>query len=228
MSDATAAICFDLDDTLCTYTQRSEEVLEAAFDRAGVEPLFSIDAYHDRYGDYLAESDGIETLRRACFADLAVEAGHDPETGRAVANAFASIRDQTSVELLPGASAAVSALGEEYGLGLITNGAPEMQRAKLEAIGLAESFETVVYAGHETRAKPAPEPFEVALEALEADPEDSVYVGNSLESDVAGAHAAGMRPVWVPVDGVTETVPESGPNPEHVLESLAELPPVLR
>ncbi|MDJ1431742.1 HAD family hydrolase [Halostagnicola sp. A-GB9-2] len=228
MSDAIETVCFDLDDTLCTYTQRSEDVLEAAFARAGVEPLFPIGAYHDRYRNYLEESDGIGALRRACFADLAADSGRDPETGRAVADAFASIRDQTSVDLLPGASAAVEALEAEYRLGLITNGAPGMQRAKLEAIGLEDAFETVVYAGHETRAKPDPEPFEVALEALEADPERSAYVGNSLESDVGGARAAGMRAVWVPTDGASRTTSEPEPTPDYVLESLEELRTTLR
>lgn len=223
MSDPIETVCFDLDDTLCTYTQPSDDVLEAAFARADVEPLFSIEAYHGRYKDYLDESDGIESLRRACFADLAVDAGADPGAGRAVADAFASVRNQSSVDLLPGATAALETLGNEYSLGLITNGAPEMQRAKLEAIGLEEAFETVVYAGHETRAKPACEPFEVALEALGADPARSVYVGNSLESDVAGANAAGMQSVWVPVDGTSTDPPESGPAPEYIVESLAEL-----
>ncbi len=223
MSDAIETVCFDLDDTLCTYTQRSEDVLEAAFARAGVEPVFPIEAYHRRYKDYLEESDGIEALRRACFADLAADAGRDPETGRAVADAFASVRDQSSVDLLPGASAALETLANTYSLGLITNGAPEMQRAKLEAIGLEEAFETVVYAGHETRAKPDAEPFEVALEALGADPARSVYVGNSLESDIAGANAAGMQSVWVPADGVSRSIPESSPTPEYTLESLEEL-----
>ena len=215
------AVCFDLDDTLCTYTQRGADVLERAFDRTGVGRLWAIEDYHDRYRDYLEESADIADLRRRCFADLAVDAGRDAETGRAVADAYAELRDRTAVELLPGAHDVIDALAAEYRLGLVTNGAPGMQRTKLEAIGLENRFETVVCAGYDTAAKPAAEPFERALEALGSTPDRAVYVGNSLTSDVAGARAAGLRSVWIPRG---ETVPETpDPAPTYRLEMLSDL-----
>ncbi|QSW99153.1 HAD family hydrolase [Haloterrigena alkaliphila] len=218
---AVDAVCFDLDDTLCRYTQSGAEVLERAFDRAGVGRPWSIDDYYDGYRNYLEESTDIVDLRRRCFADLAVAAGHDRETGRAVADAYADLRDREAVELVPGARDVIDALAAEYRLGLVTNGAPEMQRTKLETIGLDDRFETVVCAGYDAPAKPAAEPFDLALEALGSTSERTVYVGNSLRSDVAGANAAGLRSVWVP-DG--EAVPETpDPPPTYRLETLAEL-----
>ncbi|MFC4542267.1 HAD family hydrolase [Halosolutus amylolyticus] len=215
------AICFDLDETLCTYSQPGADVLDRAFDRAGVARLWVLEDYHDLYGDYLAESTDVEDLRRRCFADLAVEAGHDRETGRAVADEFAAVRDQDAVDLLPGAREAVEALSDRYRLGLVTNGAPGMQRTKLEAIGLADAFETAVYAGYDTPPKPAPEPFSAALDALGSTPDRAVHVGNSLSSDVAGARAAGLRSVWVPHEGRIPETPD--PTPDHTFETVAAL-----
>ncbi|WP_049915333.1 HAD family hydrolase [Natrialba taiwanensis] len=214
-------VCFDLDDTLCTYSRGGDEVLASAFDRAGVSQCWDIDAYYDRYRDYLEDSTDIRDLRRRCFGDLTVAAGEDRSIGEAVADAFAEVRAQESVEPLPGARRVVDQLGEEYRLGLITNGPPGMQRTKLEAIGLADRFETVVCAGYDAAAKPAAEPFDLALERLESTPDRAVYVGNSLGADVAGASAAGLRSVWIPA---TDSVPEKPtPAPEHTLESLEEL-----
>lgn len=221
MTGEVDAVCFDLDDTLCTYTQSSTDVLAEAFERAGVSQLWTVDEYHERYGDFLGSSTCVDDLRRRCFTDLAVDAGHDRETGRSVAEEYAAIRDQAAVELLPGAREAIEALGDRYRLGLVTNGAPGMQRAKLDAIGLAESFETVIYAGYDAAAKPAAEPFRVALDALESTPDRAVHVGNSLSSDVGGAKAAGLRSVWVPTE---ERYPEPpDPTPDHTLETLADL-----
>ena len=85
----------------------------------------------------------------------------------------------------------------ERSVGVVTNGAPEMQQAKLRGLGLDNAFETVVHAGYDALAKPHPEPFERALDSLDADPSQAVHVGNSLSSDVAGAHAAGLDSAWL-------------------------------
>ncbi|WP_247001631.1 HAD family hydrolase [Halosolutus gelatinilyticus] len=215
------AVCFDLDDTLCTYTQSSADVLSQAFERVGVVRLWTVDDYHARYRDYLDESAHVDDLRRRCFADLAVAAGADRETGLAVADEYSAVRDQNAVDLLPGAREVVETLGDRHRLGLVTNGAPEMQREKLAAIGLSDSFDAVVYAGYDAAAKPASEPFEVALDALGSAPDRAAHVGNSLSSDVAGARAAGLRSIWVPFGDDCPETPD--PAPDHTLGSIADL-----
>ncbi|MFP8954409.1 HAD family hydrolase [Natrialbaceae archaeon A-arb3/5] len=222
MSAAIDTVCFDLDETLCTYTQSGEVILETAFDRAGLDPCWTIEDYYDRYRDYLEESTDADSLRRQCFADLAVDAGHDREVGRTVAETYGVVREPDNVEPLPGAVDTLDRLSGEYRLGLITNGAPELQRSKIEALGLADRFETIVYAGYDAPPKPSPEPFEVALESLGTTPERAVYVGNSVSADVAGAAAAGIRSVWIPADDAGSTAPD--PTPDVTIDSLAEIP----
>jgi putative hydrolase of the HAD superfamily len=212
------AVLFDLDDTLCEYRRTTEELLALSFERAGVDPLFTADDYRDRYGDFVDVSEDIPDLRRQCFAALAGEAGADPAIGERVADVFSDERDHTDVRPLPGAEAVVERLDEEYRLGIVTNGAPEMQVQKLEALSFSDAFETVVYAGYDVPAKPDPAPFYRGLDALEATPERAVHVGNSLESDVAGAAAAGVRSVWL-----GNGVASPSPTPDYRIESLREL-----
>lgn len=78
-------------------------------------------------------------------------------------------------------------LREDHALGIVTNGGPDTQKPKLDALGLTRSFDTVVYAGYDVAPKPDPAPFERALGDLDVRPERAVHVGNSLEADVAGA-----------------------------------------
>ena len=227
-------ICFELDGTLCTAPRPDAsalDALETAFERAGVEKLWDVSDYRDRYGTHLESgADGhlgneasasVTDLRRRRFGELAVEAGDDRETGWAVADEYAAIRERGTVEPVPGAEDALEALTDEYRLAVVTNGAPELQRAKLEAAGLDGYVETVVCGGYETPAKPAAEPFAVALKALGATADRAVHVGSSLSVDVAGARAAGLRSAWLPRGGDGPERPE--PVPEYTLERLDEL-----
>lgn len=213
-------VLFDLDDTLCAYRRPSAEVLATAFERAGVEPLFSVGDYFRAFDDHIRPGQPFDAQRESCFAALAGERGVDPEVGRAVARAFAGERDHREVDCTPGAREALETLAGSHRVGLVTNGPPDMQSIKLEALGLADAFETVVHAGHDAPAKPAPEPFHRALEALSVEPERAVHVGNSLSADVAGAKAAGLRAAWL------AGTPDADPGdhaPDYVLSSLAEL-----
>jgi len=220
MSDVDAAL-FDLDGTLVEYERSVEELLALSFDAVGVEPCFSAAAYRDRFEAVVEREDPPDDVRAQCFAELAAEAGRDPELGRTISAAYDAERDHSRVRLLPGAADVLDALEADHRLGLVTNGPPDMQHPKLDATGLRERFETVVFAGNDTAAKPAPEPFHHALDALDADPERSVYVGNSLRADVAGAHAAGCRSVWVPAEH-----DEPDPEPHYTAASLTDLHPV--
>jgi putative hydrolase of the HAD superfamily len=70
------------------------------------------------------------------------------------------------------------------------------------------------------QAKPAPAVFERALELAGVDAAHAVHVGDSLENDVEGARAAGVRPVLL----VREGEPPAG---VESIRSLAQLPSVL-
>lgn len=214
------AVLFDLDGTLCTYRRSSRELLASAFERAGVEPFFDADDYHARMGEYVEAAPTKAALRRRCFADLARERGRDPAVGERVAAVFATERDHSNVRPLEGARAALDALAADHRLALVTNGGPDMQDPKLDALDLRDYFEAVVYAGHETPTKPAVEPFERALADLGVAPERAVHVGDDLEQDVAGAHAAGVGSVWLPPDDAPD---DPDPAPDYVAEAPAVL-----
>lgn len=216
------AVTFDLDDTLVRYERPPGEVLQAAFERCDLDPLFPVEAYYDRYREFAAKTDSMTELRSECFATLARERGHDPALAREVATAFDQERDQSSVELLSGAAEVLDTLGERYRLAIVTNGARDAQRAKIEAVDLERWVETVVIAGQNPPPKPDPAPFEMAMDALGVRPETTVHVGDSPDSDVTGANALGMASVLF-ADGKGPGEPE----PTYRIDSLAALPSLL-
>ncbi len=212
-------LLFDLDDTLLEYEQRSWDVLTASFDRTEIEPFFKIPDYHARYDEFLEAGLSVDEQRANCFAAIAQEHGHDEAVGHRIATAFADIRDHSRVRYLPGAPETLDVLSEEYAIGIVTNGAPGMQRTKMAALGIDRYADSVVFAGHDTLAKPNPEPFERALSELDSTPERTLHVGNSLDTDVPGAKAAGVGAVWVPAD--LDVTPD--PTPDFAFESLHPL-----
>jgi putative hydrolase of the HAD superfamily len=122
-------------------------------------------------------------------------------------------------------------------LGLVTNGPSDLQRDKIDALGLSRHISAVVISGEHGVAKPQPAIFQLALDALAVDSEDTWYVGDSLDTDVTGALSAGMTALWLnrgPPSrlgfGVGAELPlaGSGVEPHAELESMSELIELLR
>jgi putative hydrolase of the HAD superfamily len=111
-----------------------------------------------------------------------------------------------------------------YRIGMLTNGAPSVQSAKIEATGLAPYFDVIVVTGAVGVAKPHPRPFEHALGLLGADKAETVMIGDSLKKDIAGAQQLGMTAVWMNPDGKE---PEDGVVPDHEVRSLTEFEALL-
>jgi putative hydrolase of the HAD superfamily len=90
----------------------------------------------------------------------------------------------------------------------------------LAPTGLLEHVNGVVTSAEAGVAKPGRGIFDRALELAGSAPRDAVHVGDSLDNDVAGARAAGIRPVLVAREG-------SPPEGVEAVRSLTELPALL-
>jgi putative hydrolase of the HAD superfamily len=212
-----AAVLFDLDGTICEYERSADELLDRCFERVGLDPFFGQREYLSRFVDFAHEGSDVREIREACFAAIAEEDGRDGAVGVEVARAYADLRDHANVRFTPGAERGLAAIAARYPVGLVTNGDEWMQSQKLEALGIADCFETVVHAGYELPAKPEPDPFQAALDAMGVDVAGAVHVGNSLVADVPGAKAAGVEAAWLD-DGS-----DHGGAPDYVLDSMADL-----
>jgi putative hydrolase of the HAD superfamily len=82
-------------------------------------------------------------------------------------------------------------------LGLVSNAFDPgwLLHRDLEQMGLAERLDFAVFSSEVGKRKPHPAIFERALEALEVDAADAVFVGDRLYEDVHGAGELGMTTV---------------------------------
>ncbi|MGJ6980170.1 HAD family hydrolase [Aestuariimicrobium soli] len=80
---------------------------------------------------------------------------------------------------------------------IVSNGTAQQQTAKIERLGLAPLVDAWVISGAEGVEKPDPALFRIAAERVGRPlSSDDWMVGDSAESDVAGARAAGIGQIW--------------------------------
>jgi putative hydrolase of the HAD superfamily len=106
---------------------------------------------------------------------------------------------QPAFEVLASAQALLEAL-RARGLktGVVANSWPDpgrVLRADAERYGLAPYLDVQVWSEEVGARKPDPAIFVHALDELGVDPVDAMYVGDTLETDVAGSAAVGMTTV---------------------------------
>lgn len=107
-------------------------------------------------------------------------------------------------------------------LGLITNGSAEIQRRKVEHLGLPDLMDHIQIEGVFGVGKPEPQAYAYALDNLGTGPDRTWMVGDNLELDVLAPMRMGIRGIWV--DGQGEGLPGDTPvRPNRIVRTISEL-----
>ncbi|MEM7275786.1 MAG: YjjG family noncanonical pyrimidine nucleotidase [Actinomycetota bacterium] len=225
-------VLLDLDHTLLDSDGSEAAAFAATARSVGLTPTEEVfDRYRTINRGLWAEVERggvtpveVRTRRFELFtADLGL-ADADPE---AMADTFATGLGANG-ELYPGALAALEGLADVTTLGLVTNGLVEVQEARIERLGLGRFFRSVIISAGVGVAKPAPEIFDLVLDALEVtDRSSTVMVGDSLTSDIQGGHNAGIATCLYDPDGRAGDRAALQPRPTHVIGSLDALVPLV-
>lgn len=245
------AIYFDLDDTLCAYWDACKSGLRTAFGD-DAPPGVSAEAMVENwatafrrfgptlkqthwYATYLKEGGPtrIEQMRLALL-----EAGFDDaEHAKRLGEAYGKARND-ALELFDEAREVLEVLAKRYPLGLITNGPADIQREEIQTLGLDAYVKHVFIEGEMGEGKPLPAVFERARQAVDLEPHQILFVGNSYGHDIRPAIEAGWRTAWIrrasdvppSAHGHTpkpEERPAEAPEPDMVIGDLRELLPAL-
>jgi 2-haloalkanoic acid dehalogenase type II len=95
-----------------------------------------------------------------------------------------------------------------YKLGLLSNTDNFSVDFVLDKFKLRDMFDVVVLSYDVGLLKNNPKMFEMALEKLDIKPADAIMVGDSLETDIPGAKAAGVEAILVDRRGMREYQPK--------------------
>jgi HAD superfamily hydrolase (TIGR01509 family) len=187
------AVLFDWGNTLVRFEWDNE--LLVAGHRAGLAAVGRADE-----ADAFTERFRTEIYPRLTPADdyaamLREELGLEQAEAEAfVVAEYEAWRPATS--LAPTAHALLESLrAQRLKLAVVTNHWPEpawLVRQEIERFGVGERVDAIVLAGEVGARKPDPAIFRRALQELEVDPFDAMFVGDRLDHDVGGAAELGM------------------------------------
>lgn len=123
--------------------------------------------------------------------------------------------------LLEGAADLLHELSKHFKLAIISDtgfASGKAQDRLLEHNGLRHYFTCTIYSADVGHAKPRPQPFQAALNALEVDAGEVLHVGDNERTDVRGALDMGMRAIRI------DTIRDNGPTQgEAVVRTLPSL-----
>lgn len=124
--------------------------------------------------------------------------------------------------------AVLAALAIDHRLAICSNFShSETARRILDDARFSAHLSSIVISEDLGIRKPRPEIFEEVVRALDLTPDEILHVGDSLDADVAGARACGMRTVWLTrrvADPDAKLAAYDGPPPDFALEDLLDLP----
>ena len=131
---------------------------------------------------------------------------------------------EMAITPIPNVLEVLTALKRRYRLGVISNtvgsGDVELTEA-LDKAGLRSLIDALVTSRDFGKAKPDPAIYAEGARRLGVPLDETVMVGDRLDTDVAGALNAGIPGIWLRHPGA---IALPGIAPSHIIDGLAELP----
>ena len=188
-------------------------------------------AADDPLVDALPPTAGLTETVHALAANLEAElrrragtakAPADGDRGRRVASRFLSDMSAIFARNRP----ILEALGERYRLGVVSNFYGNLE-AVCRSSGLAPLFAVMTDSCRVGVEKPDPAIFRAALEALNAAPETTLFIGDSLRRDCEGARRAAIGFIWIAPEDVQAAAAQAT-GPQSVPAAVTKLPDLLK
>jgi len=196
------AITFDGDGTLWDFESVMIEALEKVLD--AIRPLTDeatasrlsvhdlIEIRDDLAAEQMAGALDHVSLRRDSFRVLLDRIG---VTASGLVDHLSDLYFEHrfgTIKLYDDAMPALTKLRRDFAIVLVSNGNNDPAR-----FGLDHCFDLTVFAQDCGFSKPDPRIFGAAMRRLGIEPYQAIHIGDSLSTDVAGAHASGLKALWL-------------------------------
>lgn len=219
---------FDLDHTLWDFDKNSEATmlqLYREYDLASrgitdFDTMFAAYNVHndrlwDRYRNGFIKRDELR-WKRMWLMLLDFKIG-DSALAHELSVAYLEILP-TQTRLLPNAKELLDHCRDRYELHLITNGFETTQRLKMHYSGISRYFNQLITSEKSNSMKPHRDIFDFALQAANANIEESIMIGDAIDIDILGAINAGWDTAYFNPGGV-----QHNRKPTYEVRDLGEL-----
>lgn len=222
-------ILFDIDNTLLDFSSASKKSLYQTFEDHKLhcdEPIYKIYKEENAkvWESFERKEIDTQTLRKIRFAAFFKRIGiHglDPFVFNA-----AYLQNLIAVsELYDGVADLLSDFESDYIMSVITNGLKEVQRPRLDKVGITNRFDSIVVSDEIGIAKPDVRFFEHTYRSIshEIDKSEILVIGDNLQSDIQGGNHFGVDTCWISHNRVNK----SEVKPTMTISSVIDLPTLI-
>jgi putative hydrolase of the HAD superfamily len=140
-----------------------------------------------------------------------------------IVNEIEAVILKRTPDLKKGVKETIKILSEDYKLGIIsdTGVTPgKIIRIVLKRYDLLHHFHTTIFSDEVGYYKPHPKTFKAALKNLNCLPENTIHIGDNLETDIKGAKNCNIYTIWIR-DPFQEESNEV--QPDYKVDSISEV-----
>lgn len=200
-------VFFDLDNTLWDHRGNSERTLQKMFDQYKIQEEYNISfaewhtVFYEKNEILWAQLRDQEIdkqyLRNHRFRDSFEHFGiYNSDLNESFESNY--LKNMTQEKgLVEGAVELLNYLKPKYKLHVITNGFIEVSYQKIETSELNGFFETLTCADEVGVRKPNPKIFTLAMDKADAQPTESVLIGDDWIADIVGGDSFGMNVIFL-------------------------------
>jgi len=228
-------IFVDLDDTIWDFERNAKSSLMDVFDSKHLNRYFdSFEHFFDLYitnntllwklyseGKVTKVELNLQRFRYP-FSQMGVEV--DDEFVLQMGRDYLNLLPEKTA-LMPYALELLEYLSPRYPLTIVSNGFIEVQQRKMERSGIGHYFSHVVLSENVGALKPDKLIFEHALLLNNAQPHETIMIGDNFEADICGAQNAGIDTIYYNPKG--KLVPKIQKPPTFQIKSLEEVVSVI-
>lgn len=217
------AILFDLDGTLCHLAADFWQLFdEACYSVFGPKLPFELPELRQFFTAYSNRSGPVDAVGAIDAGLRSFGLTYPAAPSRIVRELLKSYTAATY--FLPGAPAILDELKTQgYELGLITNGPEDMQKATINHLLIRRKFDQIVISGTPDVGvrKPDHAIYNIMLSRLGIQADEALFVGDRLDTDIAGAIASQIYSVWFNPN--QRELTSTDPQPSLTITSLNQL-----
>lgn len=198
-------IFFDLDHTLWDFEKNTEEAIVEIYEIFNLSrwpfTLGEFMKYFHETNNYLWDKFnhrliGREELRNSRFKIILGNLGVlEEDVPAEIGEAYLEIAPSKS-SVMPFTYEILDYLFPKYKLHIISNGFDDVQLRKLKAAKIYHYFDKIITSDNSGYRKPQKEIFDFAMNWVGATRADSLFVGDNVDTDIAGAQNAQMDHIF--------------------------------
>lgn len=198
-------LLFDLDDTLCNYTEaeiNAKKLINKYLNKIGIKDTELFWKHYRNtnqilFNEFLQKKITKDEYRYLRFSKILSSFGAFKENTPYILNDILMRETNENIYLFQDVIKCLDKLSRIYNLFIVTNGPCETQALKIDRLGIRKYFSEIFISEEIGYSKPDPRLFEYITETFDMKKEEVVMIGDSINHDILGAKNSNIDSILI-------------------------------